>query len=195
MSALPNLVHSFHALERLVEVQPEGVTAEIAAGVYAMSPRPRARHAAVETRLARFLDAALGAGPSGGEMPDWLFLIEPELRDERALSRVVPDLAAWRSTTSGWPSPDDALIELMPDWVGEILSPTTEVYDRGPKREAYGMMGVGWLWLVDPDRKRVEVFTNVRGQMLAGPVFESGSVLDAVPFEGVQIPLDGLFLI
>lgn len=195
MSALPDLRTHFHALERLVEAQPAGVTAEIAAGVYAMTPRPRAAHSAAQAALGDLLRSALGRRTPAGEAPEWLFLVEPELRSERASTRVVPDLAAWRRSTTGWPGRDESLIERMPDWVGEVLSPATEAFDRGPKRDGYGMAGVGWRWLVDPDRRRVEVFTNVRGTMLAGPVFEGGTAVEAPPFEGARFSLDDLFVV
>ena len=53
------------------------------------------------------------------------------------------------------------------------MSPATEPFDRGPKKDAYGLMGVGWLWLLDPDKRTVETFSNVRSKMIAGPAFAS----------------------
>ena len=193
MSTLPNLVTHFHALERLVEAQPEGVTAEIVHGIYLMSPRPRVRHGAVQSALAQVLRAALGTTGSGpNQAPDWLFVVEPELRSEKALTRCVPDLAAWRRSTTGWPQPDDALIELVPDWALEILSPSTAKDDKGPKLEAYGMMGVGWVWLADPDAKTIETFLNVRGSMHPDRRAETGA-LTAAPFDAVPVRLDDVF--
>ena len=46
MSAHPDLAPYFFEMEKLVEAQPDSVVAEIARGVYAMSPRPRVRHGA-----------------------------------------------------------------------------------------------------------------------------------------------------
>jgi len=185
MSALPDLTADFRALDEIVEAQPEGVIAEIAHGVYMMSPRPRLRHSRVQVRLSHILEAALGE-PHGATPPDWLFAIEPELRSEKAFSRVVPDLAGWRRSTSGWPSLEENPVTLAPEWVAEILSPSTERFDRGPKRDAYGLMSIGSLWLVDAEARRVETYANVRGRMVAGPVLAEEDALASAPFAGAR---------
>ena len=62
---------------------------------------------------------------------------------------VVPDLAAWRRERL--PAlPDTAWIEVAPDWVCEVLSPSTERYDRGEKRAIYADAGVRHVWHIDP---------------------------------------------
>ena len=193
MSGVPDLKADFFALERLVEAQPEDVRAEIACGVFLMSPRPSVRHSHTQMQLGRSLDTALGIG-SGSDKPEWLFLVEPEIRSARAFSRLVPDLAGWRRSTTGWPGPDESLISLIPDWVLEVVSPGTRDSDRNSKREAYGVMGVGWLWLADPYLRTVETFANVRGTLVpessGGP---AGKFL-APPFETVPMDLGRLFL-
>ena len=45
-----------------------------------------------------------------------------------------------------------------PDLVVEILSPSTEKYDRGGKMEVYGQCGVKEYWLVDTEKLSVEVY-------------------------------------
>ena len=45
-----------------------------------------------------------------------------------------------------------------PDWVIEILSPSTKKYDCGKKLSTYIEAGVREYWLVDPERKRVVVY-------------------------------------
>ncbi len=44
-----------------------------------------------------------------------------------------------------------------PDLVVEILSPSTEERDRGIKLQLYGRYGVQEYWLVDPEKRTVEV--------------------------------------
>lgn len=55
-------------------------------------------------------------------------------------------------------------------------------------------MGVGWLWLVDVDRKSVETFSNERGRMLSGPVLDAGQPLVAPPFGDLSARVEDLFL-
>jgi Uma2 family endonuclease len=182
----------FLEMEKLVEAQPESVVAEIARGAYAMSPRPRVRHGATQGELFASLRRAGGATDVGIQA-DWMFVIEPEIRSLETFSRLVPDLAGWRRSTTGWPDLDATPVSLIPEWVAEILSPATESFDRGPKKDAYGLMGVGWLWILDPDRRTVETFSNVRSKMMAGPSFGPGTHVSAPPFEGLRVPLDPLF--
>ena len=194
MSATPDLIADFHALEAVVEAQPEGVRAEIAHGTYLMSPRPKLAHGAAQVKLGKLLDQQFGTRAEGMIAPGWLFVAEPEVRSEIAFSRVIPDLAGWKQSGSGWPDPNENPIMLVPDWVAEILSPSTESFDRGPKKDAYGLMGVGWLWLVDPERRIVEAFVNVKGRMTTGPRSKAGEHFTAPPFESLALRLEDLFL-
>jgi Uma2 family endonuclease len=189
----PTLVELFRRMEAQLEREPETVQGEIAGGVYLMSPRPRARHGASQGNLFAELRARFGTSGGGGAPPDWLFVIEPEIRSERTFSRLVPDVAAWRRSTSGWPDLDTTPITSIPEWVAEVLSPTTETSDRGEKADAYGAMGVGWLWLVDADQRTIETFANVRGRMAPGPVFRTGQAISGDPFGPTAIPVDALF--
>ena len=183
-----SLLRHFRALEARLENEPEAVSGEIASGVYMMTPRPRPRHGATQGRLFGALHQRFGR-VRAGEPPEWFFAVEPELRSERALSRLVPDVAGWRRTGAGWPDMGTSPVTLMPDWVAEVLSPGTETTDRGVKTEAYGTMGVGSLWLADCERQRIETFTNVRGRMVAGAVFPLGESVTGEPFGAEPVPV------
>lgn len=182
----------FETLEKRLEAEPEGIQGEIARGKYLMSPRPRPKHGRVQVSLAAELRQRFGLR-HGDEQPDWLFVMEPEVRSEGAYSRLVPDIGGWRRSTTGWPDMNVTPVTLIPDWVGEILSPTTEAFDRGEKLGAYGAMGVGWVWLVDVDQGRVETYLNVRGQMQKGPAFSSLDTITGDPFGATPLPAANLF--
>jgi Uma2 family endonuclease len=49
-------------------------------------------------------------------------------------------------------------IEGPPDLVVEVLSRSTASQDRGIKRERYAHFGVPEYWIIDPDRRRVDVY-------------------------------------
>lgn len=182
----------FEALEKRLEAEPEGTQGEIARGTYVMSPRPRPKHGRVQGNLFAELRQRLGMR-QGSELPAWLFVIEPEIRSEGAFSRLVPDIAGWRRSTTGWPDMNVTPVTHIPDWVGEVLSPTTEAFDRGDKLQAYGSMGVGWVWLVDVDQGRVETYVNVRGQMQKGPAFSPMDTITGDPFGATPLPAARLF--
>ena len=67
--------------------------------------------------------------------------------------------------------PETAWISSAPDWVCEILSPSTERYDRGDKRIIYAEAGVGHLWHVDPVLRMLEVFELRDGKWLLLDVY------------------------
>jgi len=121
-------------------------------------------------------------------------VIEPEIRSETAFFRLIPDVTGWRRSTTGWPDPDVNPILLPPDWAAEVLSPGTMKFDRGPKKDAYGLMGVGWLWLLDVEKRTVETFSNVRGKMTEGPILAVGRTISAPPFDGIAPRVEELFL-
>lgn len=191
--ATTNLTEHFRRMEARLEAEPETVQAEIVSGVYLMSPRPRPRHGGAQGRLFAELNGRFGT-TGGGEPPDWLFIIEPEIRSERTFSRMAPDVAGWRRSTSGWPDLDTTPVTIVPDWLAEVLSPSTEATDRTRKVDAYGAMGVGWLWLVDPDQRTVETFANVRGRMVAGAAFRAGERIIGEPFGSQPVPVEAIFV-
>ena len=49
-------------------------------------------------------------------------------------------------------------IDGAPDFVAEILSPSSARYDKGSKRKIYARAGVKELWLVDPDAALIHVY-------------------------------------
>jgi hypothetical protein len=71
-----------------------------------------------------------GRGDPGG----WIILDRPELHLHGDI--LVPDLAGWRRERMP-ELPDAAAFELSPDWVCQILSPSTAAIDRAEKMPVY----------------------------------------------------------
>ena len=70
---------------------------------------------------------------------------------------LVPDFSGWR--VDAVPDIDDAIaVEVVPDWVCEILSPTTQRDIRVAKMAVYASLGVRHVWLVEPVHGFVEVY-------------------------------------
>ncbi|RYZ09243.1 MAG: Uma2 family endonuclease [Myxococcales bacterium] len=91
-----------------------------------------------------------GRGGAGG----WIILDEPEVH--LAGDALVPDLAGWRRERLPQ-LPQVAAFELAPDWVCEVLSPSTAPLDRTRKLPIYARERVTHAWLVDPHLKTLEV--------------------------------------
>jgi Uma2 family endonuclease len=59
--------------------------------------------------------------------------------------------------------PDAAFLTLAPDWLCELLSPSTRASDLNEKRALYARAGGAHLWLVNPDAPTLEAFTLTAG--------------------------------
>jgi Uma2 family endonuclease len=163
---------------------PEHLVAEILFGELVTHPRPAPRHAIVVTRLSGILAPPfdLGVGGPGG----WVFMIEPELHLGKHVA--VPDIAGWRRERFAQ-LPETAWINIAPDWICEVLSPSTQRYDRGDKRTIYADAGVGHLWHVDPGLRMLEVFELSEGKWRLLYVFHDNAAVAAQPFTGHSFSL------
>ena len=105
---------------------------------------------------------------------------------------IVPDLAGWRRDRMPR-MPETAFVETAPDWVCELLSPSTERLDRGPKRRIYATYGVGHLWHLDPVAKLLEVFELRDAQWVLFESYADGDAVKAPPFDAIAFPLAALW--
>jgi len=138
---------------------PEHFVAEMFDGELYASPRPAPRHAHAAIALAGKLWGPFHFDRDPG---GWLMLTEPELHVRNDV--LVADLAAWRRERL--PAvPDEPYITLAPDWVCEVLSPSTETIDRGRKLGIYAREGVPHAWPVDPSRRSLEVSALETGRL------------------------------
>lgn len=171
-----------------LEAVPDHLVAEIVDGVLETHPRPRMRHgmAAGELYAELTLPFRRGRGGPGG----WIFVIEPEVHLGRHV--VVPDIAGWRRERLP-AEPETAYTDIPPDWVCEILSPSTARLDRGPKRRIYAEASVGHLWLLDPTDGVLEGFALTGGSWLLLGTVARGETVTLPPFDAVSFPLDDLF--
>jgi Uma2 family endonuclease len=167
---------------------PENVVGEIVDGELIVSPRPASRHAlacsVIGTEVAGPFHRGRG-GPGG-----WVILDEPELHLDAQV--LVPDLAGWRRERM--PTyPDVAWFSLAPDWVCEVLSPSTALIDRTRKQDIYREHGVSWLWFVDPAARTIEVLSRgEHGWMVTGTFGGEGEAR-IPPFDAVAIDVGALW--
>ncbi|MCY1044281.1 Uma2 family endonuclease [Corallococcus sp. bb12-1] len=167
-----------------LEALPDHVVGEIVAGELYASPRPAMRHSAVSSRLGGELmnPFARGRGGPGG----WLLLDEPELHVGEDV--LVPDLAGWRSERMPH-VPDLAATSLAPDWVCEVLSPSTQKLDREAKLPVYAREGVLHVWLMDPRTLTLEVFGLSEGRYTLLLMHTGTAPVRAEPFDAMELDL------
>jgi Uma2 family endonuclease len=165
---------------------PDTMVAEIVDGDLVVSPRPASSHALAATEMTADLVPAFHgiqgrSGPGG-----WWFLFEPELHLGDDV--LVPDIAAWR--LGRMPSvPKAPAISLAPDWLTEIVSPSSVRHDRIRKMRAYARNGVGWVWLVDPLERTLESFRLIDDRWTVTAAHADDEVVRVEPFEALEIPL------
>ncbi|QSQ22630.1 Uma2 family endonuclease [Pyxidicoccus parkwayensis] len=175
----------YEELERL----PPNVVGEIIDGELYVSPRPRTIHGRAAFRLGKRLmpfDEEPGQEGPGG----WVFIPEPELHLGGDV--LVPDLAGWRRERMP-EMPDVVGVELAPDWLCEVLSPSTEKLDRARKMAVYAREGVRHLWLADPRPQTVEVYRLEGSRWLLLATHAGNATVRAEPFEAIPVNLSSLW--
>jgi len=167
---------------------PPHMVAEIVDGALHVQPRPAIRLAIAKSSLGDELVSPFQkgrAGPGG-----WWILAEPELHLGGDI--LVPDLAGWRREHLPVP-PDEAFFTLAPDWVCELLSPSTRRLDLEKKRPIYAREGIAHLWFVDPLARTLEAFALQDGAWSPVAAAKDNEPVSFPPFEAVTFPLGALW--
>jgi Uma2 family endonuclease len=163
---------------------PEHMVAEVLDGELFLSPRPALRHARAEIQLGSLLVPPFynGRGGPGG----WIILAEPELHLIDDI--LVPDLAGWRIDRLPRLS-TDAHCKVVPDWVCEVLSPSTKRLDRIRKLPLYGKHGVAHIWMINPDERSLETYSLFRERWQLGDIASDEERVRVAPFEAIELEL------
>ena len=167
---------------------PDNVVGEIIDGELIASPRPAPAHAIATSYLGGELVGPYGRGRGGPG--GWLILFEPELHLGDQI--LVPDLAGWLRERMPQ-APSTAWFELRPDWVCEVLSPSTAVLDRTRKQDIYREQGVPWLWFVDPATRTIEVLRLSGQDLVVAGTFGGEGEKRVPPFDAVAIDIGALW--
>jgi Uma2 family endonuclease len=167
---------------------PDHLVAEILDGELYTSPRPAPRHADASSGVGGALRGPFdrGRGGPGG----WRILDEPELHLGDDV--VVPDLGGWRRERLPR-LPQEAFFALAPDWVCEVLSPSTAAMDRVKKLAIYAREAVPHVWLVDPLAQTLEVLRLNSGQWTIVSTWAGVDVVRAEPFDALELDLTWLW--
>ncbi|MBZ4375106.1 Uma2 family endonuclease [Corallococcus sp. AS-1-6] len=171
-----------------LEALPSNQVGEIVNGELYASPRPASRHAVAASHLGGELYAPFDRGRSGPG--GWIILTEPELHLGQDV--LVPDLAGWRRERMPR-VPDVVGFTLAPDWLCEVLSPSTSRLDRFRKLPVYAREGVRHVWLVDPLQYTLEVFRLEGSHYLLVGTHQDAETVHAEPFEALPLELKVLW--
>lgn len=173
---------------------PEDQGAELINGRLIYRAMPYVQHGSAQANvIGQLLPLQFPGGP---DQPGWWFSLEVDLLLKDQGTR--PDIAGWRIDKHPEP-PEPEVIEgrkvitTAPEWICEVLSPSTADQDLGPKRDVYHRAGVGHYWLVDMEH---EVLTILRwGQ--EGYTFLTAAgrneVIRPEPFQSIDFKVAWLF--
>lgn len=173
-----------------LENLPEEVVGEILDGQLYVQPRPAWPHIVAASGLGYELIGPFqrGRGGPGG----WWIVDEPELHFIRDAEVDVPDLAGWRRERT-LNHPPVHRIEVVPDWICEVLSPSAESKDRNVKMPIYAEFGVSYAWLVDPLAHTLEAYALEDGGWKEIGRFAGAASVSVAPFDAVAINLRDLW--
>jgi Uma2 family endonuclease len=167
---------------------PEHVVGEIVDDELWSSPRPAPKHSRAEFALGSILGPAFQFGETGPG--GWQFLVEPELHLGRDV--LVPDIAGWRAARMPVLA-GTAYVVTAPDWVCEVLSPSTVRLDREKKLRIYAEYGVAHAWLVDPIARTLEVLRNDKATWTLLTTHAVDVTARIEPFEAIEFRLERLW--
>ena len=91
--------------------------------------------------------------------------------------------------------PQTAYFPIAPDWICEVLSPSTEDHDRFQKMPIYAREGVRHVWLLDPIAGTLEAFwLDADRQLKPTRTYVGDMVVRVEPFEAIELELSIFWL-
>jgi len=93
----------------------------------------------------------------------------------------IPDVCVYLQ-----PAPHDPVLKTPPFIAIEILSPEDRMSRLRQKIDEYLAFGVSYVWLIDPERRRADVYTP-------SLIYEAKDGLLRTENPAIEVPLDALF--
>lgn len=156
-------------------------------------PAPLPRHSFAQGAARRFIGGPFDDDDGRGGPGGWWILLEVEVR--LGPNEIVrPDLAGWRR--GRLPVPWDMRpIDVTPDWICEILSPSNAANDRVKKRHLYGAHGVPFYWIVDPEERTLEAlrFDSAQKAWVEVGSYDGEALARIAPFDELEFEVGRLF--
>lgn len=99
---------------------------------------------------------------------------------------MVPNIAGWHRERMPSP-PEGHKIQVVPDWISEIFSPSTKGTGREEKMPLYGRYGVRCGWLVDPKTRTLEAYELDHAKWKPLGIFRDDDTVSIAPFDAIVI--------
>ncbi len=158
-----------------------------------MSAAPNRFHQGYITELARQISNALSGKRCRAYVAPFDVLLPDHAGQEEddVITVVQPDI----SVICDRDKLTDKGCTGAPDWIIEILSPSTSRKDMQVKRDLYQHHGVREYWIVDPGNKYIQVYIlNENGKYPEEPLlYIEEKYVDCSAVEGITIDLQRVF--
>jgi Uma2 family endonuclease len=148
---------------------------------------PTAKHEHIVALLTYFLTAWAEAGNGGYALGSGY---KVRISDRRG---VMPDVQFFRQGNDAAFEEDAGLVRGTPDLVVEIVSPSSQRYDRVTKLRWYAQRGVPEYWLVDPSARTLERLVLRDGAFVIAASLAEDETFEPESFSGLSIPLAKLW--
>jgi Uma2 family endonuclease len=172
------------ALERFFAL-PEGTACQLIAGELVMSPAPIPLHQYIVVHLSmplfQFVEAA-----NLGQV--FVSPIDVRLNNRNIFQPDILFIGKEKLALIG-----ERMIEGPPDLIVEVLSPSSAYHDLRTKFRIYEQAGVQEYWIVDPERKSVEIFTNSDSKFQLCQEIENKGTAQSVLLPGLSVELAAIF--
>lgn len=172
---------------------PDGVKGEVIAGSIVLPPAPLPRHSNAQRALSGFIGRPFHDDDGRGGPGGWWIFLEVDIR--LTLHDIVrTDIAGWRRARL--PNPwDTRPIEVVPDWICEVVSPSNAAHDRVTKRKLYARHGVAHYWILDPHERTLETLRldPTSKAWVDGGSYDDSALARIPPFEAVELEVGRCF--
>lgn len=173
---------------------PEERRAELVGGRIVYQGMPGPVHGRTQGAIISLVRGSYDRRPAGAGRPGgWWLSMEVDM--EIAGLGCRPDVLGWRRDKhTTLPEPDArGVVTSVPDWICEVLSPSTAHVDLGEKRLGYHRAGVEHYWIADPHNATLTVLRRTADGYLIELVAGRGDSVRAQPFAAVEIDVGLLF--
>ncbi len=164
---------------------------ELINGQLTQKVAPSGEHGDAQAGIVGAVRPSYQRRPGGGGPGGWWIATEVEVLLETR-DVVRPDVLGWRRDRCP-ERPTGIPVELRPDWVCEILSPSNATNDTVKKLRLYHRVAVGHYWIVDPRETTLTIMRWSADGYVTIMRAEREEVVRAEPFEAVELAVRTLF--
>lgn len=171
--------------KRFYEEMTESQKTEFINGEVIVHSPAKLRHIRVSDLLARILSTFVDKHDLG-------LVTHEKLLVSLTRNDYEPDVSFFRKEKAAAFTPEQMQFP-APDFIAEILSPSTERNDRRLKKRDYAAHGVSEYWIIDPDARTIEQYVLEAGDYRLAGAWSADQNIASAAIPGFEIPARAIF--